>query len=69
MSLPNNIRNFRLQAGMSQNELAEKAGVDQSAICKMEKGVFVPTVMVLDEIADVLKVTIDDLLHGESKSK
>lgn len=65
MVLSENIRKYRCDAGMSQQELAKSIGVDQSAICKIEKGVFVPTVMVLDDIASVLKVSLDELVHGK----
>lgn len=50
---------------MSQAQLAKEAGVDQSAICKLEKGLFIPTVVLLDEISRVLRVSLDELVHGE----
>ena len=65
MALSDNIREYRCKAEMSQQQLAKAIGVDQSAICKIEKGVFVPTVMVLDDIASVLNVSLDDLVHGK----
>lgn len=65
MALSDNIRKYRCEAQMSQQQLAKMIGIDQSAICKIEKGVFVPTVMVLDDIASALKVSLDDLVHGK----
>lgn len=64
MTLSENIRKYRLAANMSQSQLAKEAGVDQSAICKLEKGLFIPTVVLLDEIARSLHVTLDELVHG-----
>ena len=64
MSLSENIQRYRSRAGLSQTELAKLVGIDQSAVCKMEKGLFVPTVMVLDGIARALNVSLDDLVHG-----
>ena len=66
MVLSDNIRKYRNKAGMSQSELARAVGVDPSAICKMEKGLFIPTVVLVDEIAQTLNVTIDELMHGKS---
>lgn len=66
MALSDNIQKYRREAGMSQEQLAKAVGVDQSAICKMEKGLFVPTVMVLDDLAGALHVTLDELVHGKT---
>lgn len=65
MVLSENIRKYRCKAEMSQAQLAQLVGVDQSAICKMEKGLFIPTVVLVDEIAKALNVTIDELIHGK----
>ena len=66
MLLSENIRKCREKTGMSQMQLAKTVGVDQSAICKIEKGLIIPTVVLVDEIAHSLNVTIDELMHGES---
>lgn len=65
MNLSENIRKYRCKAGMSQSQLANEVGVGQSAICKMEKGFFVPTIALVSEIARALNVTIDDLVYGK----
>lgn len=65
MALSDNIRRCREVAQLSQGELAKRCGIDQSAVCKMEKGLFVPTVMVLDEIANALNVSLDELVRGK----
>lgn len=64
LALSDNIRICRQKAGMSQSHLANLVGVDQSAICKMEKGMIIPSVSTLDDLASILNVTIDDLVHG-----
>lgn len=65
MNLSENIRKYRIQANLSQSQLAKTVGVDQSAICKMEKGLFIPTVVLVDEIARTLHVSIDELVRGK----
>lgn len=66
MALSDNIRKYRTNAQMSQAQLAKVTGVDQSAICKLEKGLFIPTVALLDEISRALHVSLDELMHGPS---
>lgn len=66
MSLPENIRNYREKAGMNQTELAKAVDVDPSSICKLEKGRFLPTFALVDAIADVLDVSLDELAHGDA---
>ena len=64
MALSDNVRPYRCKAQLSQTQLAKMVGVDPSAICKIEKGLFIPTVVLLDDIASVLKVSLDELVHG-----
>lgn len=65
MALSDNIRVYRERAELSQSQLAKAVSVDQSAICKMEKGLFIPTVVLVAEIAHALNVTIDELVYGK----
>lgn len=44
----------RAQAGLSQKELAERTGIDQSDISKIERGVANPSVSTLERIAAAL---------------
>ena len=44
----------RAQAGLSQKELAERTGIDQSDISKIERGVANPSVATLERIAAAL---------------
>ena len=64
MALSDNVRKYRIAAKMSQEHLAKEAGIDQSSVCKIERGVLVPTVMTLDDISRVLHVSLDELVHG-----
>lgn len=62
MSVGENIKNIRLQAGMTQKELAEKVLVDQSMICQIERGSKVPTMLLGQEIAKALGCELTELL-------
>jgi hypothetical protein len=48
------VRVARLRAGVSQTELAARAGTSQPAIARLEKGMVSPTVISLDRIARAL---------------
>jgi transcriptional regulator with XRE-family HTH domain len=45
------IRNARQQAGLTQQELAERAGMSQPAIAKLERGATNPTLATLSRCA------------------
>ena len=64
LALSDNIKKLRTKAGISQSHLAKTVGVNQSAICKMEKGMLIPSIATLDDIARALNVAIDDLVRG-----
>lgn len=48
------VRSRRLELGMSQTELAERAGMTQSAVSRLEAGGTVPTIGVLERLATAL---------------
>ncbi|WP_322749872.1 MULTISPECIES: helix-turn-helix transcriptional regulator [unclassified Frankia] len=48
------VRQLRQQRGWSQTELARAAGMTQSAVARFEAGGTVPTLPVLDRLADAL---------------
>lgn len=59
--IPNNIRNARLAAGLTQKELAERIGESQQHLDKIEhaqRTVSLPTAI---RIAKATGVTLDDL--------
>lgn len=55
------IRCFREQAGLTQQELAEKSGLRQSHISRLEKGHHSPSAMTLEKIAAALGTTVSKL--------
>ena len=68
--LAQNIKKFRTQLGLSQEELARKAGITYSTLIKLESGANKnPTVKTLQQLAGALGVSLDQLVEGESPSK
>ncbi len=51
-----NIRRLREEAGLTQRELAKKAGVSHSYISEVERGSTVPSVRLIEKIAKALGV-------------
>ena len=58
-----NISVARKRAGISQEELAERLSVTQGAVSQWENGATSPRTEMLLRIAEVLNVTVDELLR------
>ena len=62
--LGKNVRRFRLEAGLSQEQLAFEADMKRSYVSDLERGVRNPTVQALGRLAAALKVEPYRLLEG-----
>jgi transcriptional regulator with XRE-family HTH domain len=58
-----NVRKFRGERGLSQEELAFECGLHRTYVSGVERGVRNPTVVVLEKIAKALKVAASRLLE------
>ena len=56
------LKTLREAAGMSTTQLGEAVGVTQSMIANMEREFKTPSVEVLVRIAELLGVTLDELV-------
>ena len=61
-ALANNVRRLRKVVGLSQEELAFQCEIDRTYISKVERGVANPSLLILARIAEVLAVSIEDLV-------
>lgn len=64
MSFSENFKNARKATGMTQEQLAEKLGVDRSSIAKYETGTSTPNVKNLQQICEILDISIEKLLSN-----
>ena len=48
------LREARVRAGLNQAELADKLGVDQSYVSRIENGVLSPTLRVCEKFAEAV---------------
>lgn len=62
MTLSENIKAVREMKNVTQTELAEMLGVNQTFISQIERGVRTPSVAALESIADALDCSVDGLL-------
>ena len=69
MTLEEQIKHYRKQAGLSQEKMAEKIGVSRQAITKWENGTGTPDIANLMAIADLFQISVDELLSDEKKEK
>lgn len=64
-TLGKRIGQLRRATGMKQDELAEKLGVTPQAVSKWENDVSSPDISLLPQLAQLLGITIDELLSGK----
>lgn len=60
--LGQNVRRLRTEQGLSQEELAFRAGMKRSYLSDLERGTRNPTVRALGRLAEALEVKAGDLL-------
>ena len=68
LTLSENIRSFRKQRRLTQEQLAEVLGVTPGAVHKWESGLSVPELPMIVELADFFDMSIDALLGYRSRS-
>ena len=62
-SLGKRIFELRKEKGMTQEELAEKLGTLHNQISRLENGMVNPKITTLLKVAEVLGVSVSDLLN------
>ncbi len=60
-----NLKKFRKEKSFSQEQLATRLNVVRQTISKWEKGISVPDAELLIQLAEVLDVTVGDLLGNK----
>jgi len=61
----NNLKAARIQANLTQQQLAEKVGVTRQTISLIEKGKYNPTLKLCLEICYALNKTLDEIFWVE----
>ena len=61
--LNNSLEELRRKAGLTQQELSEKAEVSRKSINAIENGIYVPSTELSLKIAKTLKCKVEDLFN------
>ena len=61
-TIGNNIRKFRNEKKISQQELADITNIAKSTVQRIESGKLNPTIVMLKNIASTLEVELEDLI-------
>lgn len=69
LTIGENIRNFRKKNDFTQEALADRLGVTYQSISRWENGTTYPDLELIPSIAEVLAVTVDELLGMPSIEK
>lgn len=65
----NRLYQLRKKAGLTQSQLGEKVGLSNKAVSKWENGQAKPDLDILNRLANVLSVSVDDLFNMSSAGK
>ena len=65
--MTNELREFRLEKGLNQRELSEKAHTPQSIVSALERGVLIPWPNVAKRLSNALSVPINELFPDDFK--
>ena len=63
------IATKRKEKGLTQQELGNLLYVTDKAISKWERGISLPDITLLNKLANILDVSINDILNGEKTNK
>lgn len=69
LSIGRQIRRLRLADGMTQEQLAERLGVTFQSVSKWENGLTAPDLSLLEPLADLFRVSMDELLGYDGKAR
>ncbi len=61
--LLNNLEKLRKSAGLTQQELSERANVSRKSINAVENGIYVPSTVLALKIAESLGCKVEDLFR------
>ena len=61
----NRLAEIRKEAGFTQAELAALLNITQGAVSQWEQGATHPTYAVLKRLANILNISLDDLIEGD----
>lgn len=61
--ITNAVYTLRTKKGLTQEALAERAGITRQTVISIEKGNYTPSVLLALKMAAVFKVPVEDIFH------
>lgn len=68
-SLENKLRQFRVEAGLTQQDLATRIGVTRKTINTVENAVFIPSTVLALKLARTLETDVHSLFQLPASAK
>lgn len=65
-TLKNHVKELRGSKGMTQGELAELAGVTRQTIIALEKGSYVPSLLLAMKLSEALETPLEEIFYKET---
>lgn len=69
MQLSNRIRELRARFQWTQHDLATKVGVTRQTIAAVEKGEYVPSLLLAMNICREFQLTVEEIFYFEKEGK
>ena len=69
MNIGDRIKEARLNAGLSQDQAAEKIMVSRQTVSNWENGKSLPDIASILTMSDLYQISLDELLKGDPKMK
>ena len=68
MAINNNLRNLRLEKGLTQEQVAEKLNVTRQAVSSYESGRTRPDIDTLMRFAEIYETDLDGIIYGNTRN-
>lgn len=69
MEIDKKLKDARVQAGFTQEQVAEKVMVSRQTISNWENGKSLPDIVSIMNLSDLYQISIDELLKGDPRMK
>lgn len=69
MEIEKKLREARANAGLTQEQVAEKIAVSRQTISNWENGKSLPDIVSIIKLSDLYQISLDELLKGDKKMK
>ena len=69
MKIEMKLKDARIQAGLTQEQVAEKIMVSRQTISNLENGKSLPDIVSIMNLSNLYQISIDELLKGDKRMK